>query len=172
LGPDIPLTHWRLHFKSSMRALCERKFLHFGPGAEFRPGAYAVACSKISLGRRVVVRPGSYLMAESDGEITIEDDVLMGAGVHIYVNNHRFDDRAVPIIDQGYLPPEPVLLKKGCWVGANVVILPGVTIGENSVIGAGSVVTRSIPDRVLAAGCPARVIREIGSERRRLDAAR
>lgn len=146
-----------------MRALCKSKFQYFAEGAEFRPGAYAVACSKISIGRRVVVRPGSQLMAESHGEITIEDDVLLGAGVHIYVNNHRFDNANIPVIDQGYYPPKPVLLKRGCWVGANAIILPGVTIGENAVIGAGSVVTRSIPDRVLAAGCPATVIREIGA---------
>jgi len=163
LGPDIPLTHWRLHFKSSMRELCKRKFKHFGDDAEFRPGAYAVCCSTISLGRRVIVRPGSQLMADSHGGITIEDDVMMGAGVHIYVNNHRFDDAGIPIIDQGYYPSAPVVLKKGCWVGANAIILPGVEIGENSVVGAGSVVTKSIPQRVLAVGCPARVVREIAT---------
>lgn len=163
LGPDIPLTHWRLHFKSSMRALCRSKFKHFAEGAEFRPGAYAVSCSKISLGCRVVVRPGCRLMADPYEGITIEDDVLIGPGVHIYVNNHRFDDTSIPIIDQGYYPSEPVLLKKGSWVGANAIILPGVTIGKNSVIAAGSVVTKSIPDRVVAVGCPARVVRQIGS---------
>jgi acetyltransferase-like isoleucine patch superfamily enzyme len=152
-----------------MRALCKRKFKHFADNAEFRPGAYAVGCSKISLGSRVVVRPGSQLMADSrGGEITIEDDVLIGAGVHIYVNNHCFDDPNVPIIDQDYFSPEPVLLRKGCWVGANAIILAGVTIGENSVIGAGSVVTKSVPDRVIAAGCPARVIQEIGKKARRI----
>jgi acetyltransferase-like isoleucine patch superfamily enzyme len=166
LGPDIPLTHWRLHFKSSMRALCERKFKHFADGAEFRPGAYAVCCSAISIGRRVVIRPGSQLMAVADGAITIEDDVLLGSGVHIYVSEHCFDDANVPIIDQGHYPPVAVLLKRGCWIGANTVILPGVTIGENAIIGAGSVVTRSIPEKVMAAGCPARVVRQIGSAAR------
>jgi acetyltransferase-like isoleucine patch superfamily enzyme len=149
-----------------MRALCKRKFRYFADDAEFRPGAYAVVCSEISIGRRVVVRPGSQLMADSHARITIEDDVLLGAGIHIYVGNHRFDDVNVPIINQGHYPAEPVLVKKGCWVGANTIILPGVTIGENAVIGAGSVVTNNIPDRVLAAGSPARVIREIGSNRR------
>ncbi len=149
-----------------MRALCKRKFKYFADTAEFRPGAYAVVCSRISIGRRVVVRPGSQLMANSFAEITIEDDVLMGSGIHIYVGNHRFDDANIPIIDQDYYPSEPVILKRGCWVGANAIILPGVTIGENAVIGAGSVVTKSIPDRVLAAGSPARAIREIGGNRR------
>ena len=58
LGPDIALTHWQLHFKSTMRKLCKRRFKRFGDGAEFRPGAYAEACSKISIGDRVVVIAG------------------------------------------------------------------------------------------------------------------
>ncbi|MEO5865331.1 MAG: acyltransferase [Nitrospiraceae bacterium] len=160
LGPDIPYTHWRLHFKSTMVELCKRKFRYFGDGAEFRPGAYAVCCSQISLGKRVVIRPASMLFANMEGgEIIIEDDVMLGSGVHIYVGNHRFDGVGKPIIDQGYSPSKPVVLKKGCWIGSNVIILPGITVGENSVIGAGSVVTKCVPDGVLAVGNPARTIR-------------
>jgi len=161
IGPDIPYTHWRLHFKSTMRQLCQKKFKHFGKDAEVRPGAYAVCCSKISLGQRVIVRPGSVLQADPrDGEsgIIIEDDVMLGQGVSIYVNNHFYRSR-IPIIDQGYYKSEGVKIKKGAWVGANVVILPGVTIGLNAVVGAGSIVTRSIPDRVVVAGNPARIIK-------------
>ena len=165
LGPDIPWTHWRLHFRSTMSALCQAKFRYFGEGAEFRPGAYAVTCSKISLGRRVVVRPGTMLFADprpGEGAITIEDDVMMGSGVHIYVANHRFDKSDVPIIDQGHLEPESVTLKRACWLGAHVIILPGVVVGEGAVVGAGSVVTANVPGGVMAAGVPARVIRRIG----------
>lgn len=167
IGPDIPYTHWRLHFKTTMLRLCKEKFAHFDDSADFRPGAYAICCSKISLGKRVVVRPTTMLFAdprEGGAGIAIEDDVMMGSGVHLYVNNHRFDSPDIPIIDQGHYVSEPVVLKKGCWLGANVIVLPGVTIGENSVIGAGSLVTRSVPDGVLAAGNPARVIRKIGGE--------
>ena len=160
IGPDIPWTHWRLHFKSTMRALCESRFRHFGADAEFRPGAYAVCCSRISLGRRVVIRPGTMLFANADGDISIEDDVMLGSSVHVYVGNHRFDDPEVPIIDQGHMPARSVTLERGCWIGANCVILPGVTIGRNAVVGAGSVVTRSLAAGVLAAGNPARIIRD------------
>jgi acetyltransferase-like isoleucine patch superfamily enzyme len=165
IGPDIPFTHWRLHFKSTMRALCRRKFKHFGEGAEFRPGAYAVCCSNISLGKRVIVRPGCMLFSDprpGGAHIIIEDDVMLGSAVHIYVHNHRFDDPSVPIIDQGHYPSKSVFLKEGCWVGAGAIILPGVTVGENSIVGAGSIVVRSVPPRVLVAGNPARFIREIG----------
>lgn len=173
MGPDIPYTHWRLHFKSTMLTLCKSKFKYFGNSAEFRPGAYAIGCSKISLGKRVIIRPGNMLFAdprEGGAEIIIEDDVMIGAGVHIYVHNHRFDDPSLPIIEQGVYPSASVVLKKGCWVGANVIILPGVTIGENSVVGAGSVVAKSIPDRVLAMGNPAKVIRKIGGSDGAVDA--
>lgn len=164
LGPDVPLNHWRLHFKSTMLQLCERKFARFGSGAEFRPGAYAVGCSKISLGARVVIRPGCMLFADPrDGGagIVINDDVMLGSGVHIYVHNHRFEDTAEPIINQGHYPSRAVVIERGAWVGANSVLLPGVVVGENAVIGAGSVVTKSVPPRCVAAGNPARVIKTL-----------
>ncbi len=167
IGPDILLTHWRLHFKSTMKSLCINKFKHFGLGAEFRPGSYAVACSKISIGNNVVIRPGTFLFADpadGGGSITIEDKVSIGPGVHFYTNNHKFSDVSQFIYDQGY--PEPtendsIILKKGCWVGAAAIILPGVTIGENAVIGAGSVVTKNIPAFTVAVGNPAKVIKSI-----------
>ena len=165
IGPDVPYTHWRLHFKSTMLKLCKSKFKYFDDTADFRPGAYAICCSKISLGKRVVVRPSTMFFAdprEGGAGIIIEDDVMMGSGVHLYVNNHRFDNPDIPIIDQGHYVSQPIVLKNGCWLGANVIVLPGVTIGENSVVGAGSLVIKNIPPKTLAAGNPAKVIRNIG----------
>ena len=165
IGPDIPFTHWKLHFESTMKKLCKKKFKYFDESAQFRAGAYAVGCSKIHIGKRVVVRPGTMLFGETiihmDCSILIEDDVMIGSGVHIYVNNHKFDDPSIPLIEQGYYPDQQVVLKKGCWIGANAIILPGVVIGENAVIGAGSIVTKSVPDRTVSAGSPARFIKEI-----------
>lgn len=164
LGPDIPYTHWKLYFKSTMLRLCRSKFKYFHDTAEFRPGAYAVGCSKISLGKRVVIRPNTMLFAdprECGAGITIEDDVMLGSGVHIYVHNHKYDNPSIPIIDQGHNESSEVILKKGCWIGANAIILAGVVIGENAVIGAGSVVTKPVPPRVVVAGHPARILKNI-----------
>lgn len=164
LGPEIPWTYWRLHFRTAMTALCKKKFKHFGEGAELRPGSYIVCASKISVGKRVIIRPGSVFEADPrDGEhgITIEDDVLLSPGVHMYTNDHEFKDQSVPIFYQDHKPSKPILIKRGAWIGANAIVLAGVTIGENSVVGAGSVVTQDIPPGVVAAGSPARVIRKI-----------
>jgi len=161
IGPDIPGTHWRLFIKSKMIRLCKKKFYHFADSADFRPGAYAVGCSRISIGSRVAIRPGSMLHGEAPNlrpSIVIEDDVLIGSGVHIYVVNHRFDRKDIRIIDQGHYEAKQVVLKKGCWIGANAIILPGVEIGEDSIVGAGSVVTKSFPAGIIIAGNPAKQI--------------
>lgn len=147
-----------------MASLCKRKFKKFSDTSEFRPGAYAVCCSKISIGERVVIRPGTMLFASpgvNGAGIIINNDVLIGSGVHFYTANHTFKDVNVSIIDQGHDASQEVVLEKGCWIGANAILLAGVTIGENSVIGAGSIVTQSIPAGVVAAGNPAKIIKNI-----------
>lgn len=165
LGPDCPFTHWRLYFKSLMKNLCQSKFRYFGENCEFRAGAYAITCSKISLGDNVIIRPNTMLFADprkgEQGSIIIEENVMLGSGVHIYVANHRFDDTNEPIISQGHYEAKSVILKKGSWIGANSIILAGVTIGENSVVGAGSIVTKDIPPFTVYAGNPAKLIKEI-----------
>ncbi|HAI40259.1 MAG TPA: acyltransferase, partial [Maribacter sp.] len=62
---------------------------------------------------------------------------------------------------QGHFNAENTILKKGCWVGANAILLPGVTIGHNSIVGAGSIVTKDVPDNVVVAGNPAKVLKVI-----------
>ena len=75
--------------------------------------------------------------------------------------DHRFDDPDLPVTHQGVNPKGPVRIGDNCWFGANCVVTGGVTIGERSVVGANSVVTKDLPPGVIAAGAPAKVIREI-----------
>lgn len=93
-----------------------------------------------------------------DVEIYIDDYVMIGPNVTIATGTH-------PILPdlrlQAYQYNMPVHIKKNVWLGAGCIVLPGVTIGENTVIGAGSVVTKDIPANVVAAGTPCRVLREI-----------
>lgn len=95
------------------------------------------------------------------GGITIGNHVLIGPNVGIYTPEHAFDPA---LRAQGYEHSEPVTICDNVWIGGSVVILGGVTIGENSIIGAGSVVTHDIPANVIAAGNPCRVLREISEE--------
>lgn len=166
IGQDIPLTYPLLHSKILNKYLCRKKFKKFGEGSEFRIGAYAIETDKISIGNYVTIRPGTMLFASPDNSkeeihIIIEDHVLIGSGVHIYVSNHNFSSTDTPIYFQGHGAVEQVKLREGCWIGANCIILPGVTVGKNVVIGAGSIVTKSIPDFSVAVGSPAKVIRTI-----------
>jgi acetyltransferase-like isoleucine patch superfamily enzyme len=164
IGPDIPLTHWMLYSKRLGHWLARHKLKKFGKHSEIRPHAYLVECAHISIGDRVVVRPGCKFFAvphPSDlGDITIEDNVLIGSDVHIYVSNHEFSEPDTDIYFQGHSPPKPVRIERGAWIGAKVIILPGVTVGQNAVVGAGSVVTKNVPARTIVVGSPAKTVRE------------
>ncbi len=167
IGPDVFLTHFLLHSRTLGRWLAKRKLKAFGTGSSVRPYAYLIETKNISIGSNVVIRPGCMFFAVSQrdgrGDITIEDNVLIGSNVHIYVSNHAYSDPTIDIIDQGHEPPRPVVIKKGAWIGAGAIILPGVTIGERCVIGAGSVVTRSVPGGAVYAGVPAKLIKRMNS---------
>ncbi|MGY6773035.1 sugar O-acetyltransferase [Gallibacterium sp. ZY190522] len=98
------------------------------------------------------------------GKVSIGDNVMFAPNVSLYTVGHplHYQQR-----NQGYEQAKAIIIKDNVWIGGNCVILGGVTIGENSVIGAGSVVTKSIPANSLAFGNPCRVIREINDQDRK-----
>lgn len=91
--------------------------------------------------------------------IVLEDHVLLARNVYISDHGHEFSNIEIPIKHQGITKPQPVKIGRSTWLGQNVVVLPGVTIGEHCVIGANSVVRSSIPAYSVAVGVPARVVR-------------
>lgn len=103
------------------------------------------------------------LTVVDDGECRIGNYVMFAPNVVISTTGHPIHPS---FRDKGAQFSLPVVIKDHVWIGSNVTIMPGVTIGENSVIGAGSVVTRDIPDNVVACGVPCRVMREITEEDR------
>ena len=107
------------------------------------------------------------LQIAAQSKITIEDDVMFASNIHINDALHGSENANEPYKYQKISRIAPVLIKKGCWIGQNVVILPGVTIGKYSIIGANSVVTKSIPDRCIAVGTPAKVIKKWDETRQR-----
>ena len=88
----------------------------------------------------------------------IGDNVIMGPDVKIYTKNHKFDQFDIPIRVQGHTL-EKTEIGDDVWLGANVIILPGVTVGSHSIIAAGAVVTKSIPEYAIAGGVPAKVLK-------------
>lgn len=95
------------------------------------------------------------------GGVSIGNDVRIGPNVGIYTPEHAFD----PVLrNAGYEHSFPVVIEDNVWIGGGVSILGGVTIGRNSIVGAGSVVTRDIPADVIAVGNPCRILRELTEE--------
>lgn len=109
--------------------------------------------NRVEFGKNVFINHSAILSAS--GGIEFEDGVSVAPGVRIATINHDFNNRHT-IYTYG-----KVTIKKNAWIGMNVTICPGVTIGENSVIAAGAVVTKNIPSNVVAGGVPAKVIKEL-----------
>lgn len=93
------------------------------------------------------------------GEIEIGPDVLMGERVLIGDTYHEYQDVTRPVIEQPMAPPKKVVIERGVFLGAGCVVLMGVTIGENSYVGAGAVVTADVEPRTVVVGNPARAVR-------------
>jgi maltose O-acetyltransferase len=127
-----------------------------GEGVDFRPPFYVEYGQHLSIGRGSFVNTD--FLALGGGRITIGEDVLIGPGVRFYTPNHPLDpdDRRA-----GYERVAPITVGDNVWIGGSAVVLPGVTIGADSIVGAGSVVTKDVPSGVVVAGNPARVIREL-----------
>lgn len=113
--------------------------------------------ARITFGDNASMNDYGFLTSLSS--ITIEEGVAIGEFVSIRDYDHEFD--GIHGVDELGFKTAPVTIKRGAWIGRGVMITKGVTIGEGAVIGANSVVTRDIPPRVVAAGAPARVIREL-----------
>lgn len=134
--------------------------------------------NRVTIGRFAVIRPsnsyggpigkglkighnsniGAYNYVGCSGYIEIGDNVMLGPRVGLFAENHNFENADIPIKDQG-VTLKFIKIESNCWIGTNSVILAGVTIGEGSVIAAGSVVTKDIPPYSIAAGVPAKVLK-------------
>jgi len=123
-----------------------------------KPERYQTFDSKIVIGDRVTATANLQIAAQK--EIIIEDDVMFASNIHINDGLHGYSSAETPYKSQPIIRISPIVIKKGCWIGQNVIVFPGVTIGENCVVGANSVVTRSIPNQCIAIGNPARVIKK------------
>ena len=115
--------------------------------------------AKIRIGEGCFLNQGTMLAAQQG--IEIGDHVMFANRCFVGDAAHRFDDPDQPVTHQGFTCKGPVKIGDNCWFGVGCVVTSGVEVGERCVIGANSVVTESLPPRTIAAGSPAKVIREI-----------
>jgi serine acetyltransferase len=148
-----------------MAALFGERSIHVGAGCLLGPYmSLSAGVSPLDIRDHPVVRIGDRcLLGKGTGivghqSIEIGDDVWTGHHVYITDANHGYQDVDVPIGRQ-FAPPRPVRIGSSSWLGHGTIVVGGVTIGRHVVIGAGSVVTESVPDFCVAVGNPARIIR-------------
>ena len=125
-----------------------------GKGVNIESGA--TFSSKVTLGDY----SGIGINAKIYGTCHIGRYVMMGTDVTIITRNHRFDRTDIPMMEQGFEEERPVYIGNDVWIGDRALILPGVHIGDGSIIAAGAVVTKDVPPYSIAAGVPARKIRD------------
>jgi acetyltransferase-like isoleucine patch superfamily enzyme len=171
---SLPWNRAAIHYEMAKRQAFARWPIHGNVLEMLREG-------RLELGPHVVFEPDVWLTAQAPARIRIGGGTFLNVGVQVaalelveigehcmFANgcfvtdaNHRFDDPTRPVPWQGFTSKGPTRVGDNVWCGANVAITSGVTVGERCVIGANSVVTMDLPPRVIAAGVPARILREI-----------
>ena len=157
----------RLYYKincalDKIRARSAKSIIRSGQNFTLRNPNNLVFPENIIVGSNVFINSG--LTALAYGRILIESETMLGPNVSILTSGHDPDCCGIENHEKHILME--VIIKRGCWIGASSILLPGIIIGENTTIGAGSVVTKDIPPNVVAVGNPCRVLRKKVNERR------
>lgn len=146
----------KLGFKKRDRLL-KKMFGGIGEACYIEPPMHAnFGFSHVYFGSNVYANFN--LTCVDDGKISVGDNTLIGPNVTIITACHP---ASIELRKNGYQYNKDVHIGRNAWIGSNVIIMPGVSIGDNSIIGAGSLVTKDIPSNVIAFGAPAKVQREI-----------
>ncbi|MBO6171672.1 MAG: sugar O-acetyltransferase [Desulfovibrio sp.] len=130
------------------------------PSFRVFPPFYTDCGKNIRIGKNVFVN--SCCCFQDQGGITLGDGVLIGHRVTLATLNH-----GETAADRGDLTPAPIVIGRNAWLGANVTVVPGVSIGDGAIVAAGAVVTRDVPPMTVVGGVPARKLRDVRGEKRR-----
>ncbi|MCR4337044.1 MAG: acyltransferase [Candidatus Omnitrophica bacterium] len=146
-GGEIPkaLRYW----------ICRPLFASCGRNVNIETGAFFHSGSGIRIGDHSGIGLNAYL----SGRITIGNNVMMGKDVIIRTQSHNFSRTDIPMNQQGFQSEAPVTIHDDVWIGDRVIILPGITVGEGAIIGAGAIVTRNVPEYMIVGGNPAKIIK-------------
>lgn len=157
---ELARTHSQLLFRfnhtmpatDEYERLMKELFPDMGEGSRISTPLTGVRFHQVKIGKEVIVMPGCLMM--SAGGITIDDGAMIAANVQLISNNHDLYERHI-------ITCKPVHIGKNAWIGAGATILPGVTVGDNAVVGAASVVTKDVAPDTIVVGNPARFIKRI-----------
>lgn len=135
--------------------------LRIGEGTLLEPGCWITMApeAEISIGAGCFLNRNTMLAAQE--RIEIGDHTMFANGCFVGDSEHRHDDPELPVTWQGFVAKGPVAIGPNAWLGVNCVVTGGVSVGERCVVGSNSVVTGDLPPRTVAAGAPARVLRQI-----------
>ncbi|WP_336314517.1 DapH/DapD/GlmU-related protein, partial [Bacteroides zhangwenhongii] len=146
------------HTPDEVRALLEHIWSQpLDNSVRMFPPFYTAFGKTTRVGKEVFINFGCTFLDQ--GGITIEDGVFIGPGAKILTEHHPEE----PALRHRLLV-KPVVVRRKAWIGAGAIILPGVTVGENAIVAAGTVVTKDVPDNAIVAGVPAKVLRNIKTD--------
>ncbi|MCS2584360.1 sugar O-acetyltransferase [Bacteroides sp. BFG-551] len=146
------------HTPDEVRALLEHiRSQPLDNSVRMFPPFYTAFGKTTRVGKEVFINFGCTFLDQ--GGITIEDGVFIGPGAKILTEHHPEE----PALRHRLLV-KPVVVRRKAWIGAGAIILPGVTVGENAIVAAGTVVTKDVPDNAIVAGVPAKVLRNIKTD--------
>jgi maltose O-acetyltransferase len=148
----LPISQ-RLPLAKKLRGFWAKKIATCGKNVNIEKNAY------FTPGLTIGDHSGVGINCEVYGPVVIGKHVMMGPDVVIYTSGHNFDRTDIPMMEQGSTEAKPVTIGNDVWIGRRAMIMPGVTVGSGSVIGAGAVVTKNIPPYSVVGGIPAKVIK-------------
>ncbi|MHB8778305.1 MAG: acyltransferase [Anaerolineales bacterium] len=137
------------------RLSCKNIFRISGKNINVERGAHFGSGSQIEIGDNSGIGENCQI----PDNIKIGNNVMMGPDVLIIGKNHNYEDLKIPMRLQGVKESTPVIIGNDTWIGARVIILPGVNIGDGAIVGAGAVVTKDIPPYTICTGNPARIVK-------------
>jgi maltose O-acetyltransferase len=153
--PMQPLPGYKLFYKIRY-FLVKRIIKECGQDIIVKNKCYFGNGNRLSVGSRSQLGQNARLA----GSVTIGQDVLMGPDVVMMATSHAYDRIDIPINQQGSIEEQAIIVGNDCWIGTRVIILPGVIIGDHSIIAAGSVVTKSCQPYSVIGGIPAKLIKK------------
>jgi acetyltransferase-like isoleucine patch superfamily enzyme len=153
------LRHLPERYGGRIRAeyLRRKKAASFGEDSAIGRGCRVLRPENLHVGTGV--RVARDVTIDARGGLTLDDEALIGFESILLTYTHNADEIGVPIQKQGFWSA-PVTIGKRAWLGMRVMVLPGVTIGEDAIVASGAVVTKDVPPRTIVAGVPAEVLRE------------